>query len=107
MPMLTCIKPFYAALPGLVSFALSVRTLRLRGWLRIPVGDGGNEHMLRAMRVHANFAEYAPLSLLLILMFELRCRQQITFTSSIGPDSIAGWTTMNRALPRSSRRFEA
>ena len=69
--MLTCITPFYAALLGLVFFALSVRTLRLRGRLRIPVGDGGNEQMLRAMRVHANFAEYAPLSLLLILMFEL------------------------------------
>lgn len=28
--------------------------------------------MLRAMRVHSNFAEYVPLSLLLILFVELR-----------------------------------
>ena len=35
-----------------------------------------------------------------------RC-QQIMFTSAIGPDSMAGWTTTNRALPRSSRRFVA
>jgi hypothetical protein len=36
----------------------------------------------------------------------LRHCQQIMFTSAVGPDSIAGWTT-NRALPRSSRRFVA
>jgi len=35
-----------------------------------------------------------------------RC-QQIMFTSAIGPDNIVGWTTTNRALPRSSRRFVA
>ena len=35
-----------------------------------------------------------------------RC-QHIMFTSAIGPDSMAGWTTTNRALPRSSRRFVA
>jgi three-Cys-motif partner protein len=37
----------------------------------------------------------------------LRRCQQIMFTSAIGPDSMAGWTTTNRALPRSSRRFVA
>jgi len=37
----------------------------------------------------------------------LRRCQQIMFTSAIGPDSIVGWTTTNRALPRSSRRFVA
>ena len=52
--------------------ALSVRTLRLRRQLRIAVGDKGDEQMLRAMRVHANFAEYVPLSLLLVYMFEAR-----------------------------------
>ena len=52
--------------------ALSVRTLRLRRQLRIAMGDKGDERMLRAMRVHANFAEYVPLSLLLIYMLEAR-----------------------------------
>ena len=36
------------------------------------VGDGGNSEMLRAMRVHANFAEYAPLTLVLLGMLELQ-----------------------------------
>jgi uncharacterized membrane protein YecN with MAPEG domain len=52
--------------------AMSVRTLRLRRQLRIAVGDKGDQQMLRAMRVHANFAEYVPFSLLLIYMFETR-----------------------------------
>ncbi len=61
----------YAALLGLLYIALSVRTLRMRKNLRIAVGDGGSAEMLRAMRVHANFAEYTPIALLLIAMAEL------------------------------------
>ena len=64
------VTPFYAALFALLFFALSVRTLRLRKKLQIAVGDAGNKHMLRAMRVHGNFAEYVPLTLLLIFMLE-------------------------------------
>ncbi len=66
------VTPLYAAVLALMFVALSVRTLRLRRKLRIAVGDKGDEQMLRAMRVHANFAEYVPLSLLLIYMFEVR-----------------------------------
>ena len=60
----------YAALLGLLFVALSVRTLRLRRSLRIAVGDAGNPSMLRAMRVHANFAEYIPFALLLTYLCE-------------------------------------
>jgi uncharacterized membrane protein YecN with MAPEG domain len=66
------IVPFYAALLALLFVALSVRTLRLRRHLQIAVGDSGNHAMLRAMRVHSNFAEYVPLSLLLLYFAELR-----------------------------------
>jgi uncharacterized membrane protein YecN with MAPEG domain len=66
------ITSFYAALFGLLFVALSVRTLRLRGKLRIPVGDAGNQQMLRGIRVHANFAEYVPLALLLIYFTEIQ-----------------------------------
>jgi len=55
----------------LLFVALSVRTLRLRRTLKIGIGTGENETMLRAMRVHSNFAEYAPIALLLALMVEL------------------------------------
>lgn len=66
------VTPFYAALLALVFFRLSVRTIKLRRQLKIAIGAGGNPTLHRAMRVHGNFAEYAPLSLLLIFMFELQ-----------------------------------
>jgi uncharacterized membrane protein YecN with MAPEG domain len=61
----------YAALLALLFIALSVRTLRLRATLRIAIGDGGNERLLRASRVHGNFAEYVPITLLMSLLLEL------------------------------------
>lgn len=65
------VVPLYAALLALMYVALSVRTLRLRRHLKIAIGDAGDERMLRAMRVHANFAEYVPLCLLLLHFNEL------------------------------------
>lgn len=60
----------YASVLALMFVALSIRTISLRRKLQIGVGDGGNELMLRAMRVHSNFAEYVPLCLLLIYIVE-------------------------------------
>lgn len=67
----------YAALLALLFIGLSVRTLRLRRGLRIPVGDGNNPQLLRAMRVHANFSEYVPLALLVIYFCELATRSVV------------------------------
>ncbi len=64
------VLPLYAALLTLLFVALSVRTLRLRRSLRIGLGDAGNDRMLRAMRVHSNFAEYVPLCLLMLYLVE-------------------------------------
>jgi hypothetical protein len=61
----------YAALLAMLFLALSWRTIQLRRRFRVAVGDGGHPELLRAMRVHANFAEYVPLALLLILMVEI------------------------------------
>lgn len=66
------VTPFYAAILSLLFFVLSVRTLRLRRRLQIAIGNAGNPQMPRAMRVHANFAEYVPLTLLLAFMLELQ-----------------------------------
>ena len=60
----------YTSLLGLIFIILSFRTLRLRRKLRIAVGDSGNVEMLRAIRAHSNFAEYAPFSLFLIFLVE-------------------------------------
>lgn len=61
----------YAAVLGLFYLALSVRTLRTRRKKQIAVGDGGNTDLLRAIRVHGNFAEYVPFALLLIALLEI------------------------------------
>ncbi len=64
--------PFYAALLALVFCLLSVRVIRARTSARIALGLGGDASLERAARVHANFAEYTPLALLLLLMLELQ-----------------------------------
>jgi uncharacterized membrane protein YecN with MAPEG domain len=64
------VTPLYAALLGLIFVALSVRTIRLRRRFRVGVGDGNHSELQRAARVHANFAEYVPLALLLIYFVE-------------------------------------
>ncbi len=66
------VSGFWAALLGLVYVWLGIRTQRLRRELRIPLGDGGDPRLLRAVRVHANFAEYVPMTLVLLLMLELQ-----------------------------------
>ena len=60
------ITPLYAALLGLVLFALSVRVIvgvRAKG---VGIGDGGNDDHLVLIRSHANFIEYVPMALILI-----------------------------------------
>jgi uncharacterized protein len=55
----------------LINFWLGMRCGKLRGSLKIPVGDGGNEQMIRAMRAQSNFVEQVPLTLLLLGVVEL------------------------------------
>ena len=64
------ILPVYAALLALLFVLLSIRTIRTRHRQKVALGHGDDPAMLRAMRVHANFAEYVPLALLLIYFVE-------------------------------------
>ncbi|MCR6651909.1 MAG: MAPEG family protein [Cellvibrionaceae bacterium] len=66
------IIPFYASLLALLFIFLSVKVVRLRRTLRTSIGDAGDKRLLRAIRVHSNFAEYTPLALLLLLALELQ-----------------------------------
>ena len=65
------ITPIYVALLAILFLFLSFKTIKVRKKLQIGVGTGDNPELLRAMRVHANFSEYVPISLILILSFEL------------------------------------
>lgn len=65
------ITSLFAGLLAIVFFVLSVRTIRARRTARIAIGSGEDPALARAMRVHANFAEYAPFVLLLMALAEL------------------------------------
>ncbi|WP_417584185.1 MAPEG family protein [Nitrincola sp.] len=64
------ITPLYAALLALLFVFLSFRIIRLRRALQVGLGDAGDKQLGRAIRVHANFAEYVPLGLLLVFFVE-------------------------------------
>ncbi|MDD3764064.1 MAG: MAPEG family protein [Nevskiales bacterium] len=63
------ITPLYAGLLALWFLVLSARVIQKRD--KVSLGDGGDPHLLRRIRGHANFAEYVPLILLMIGMLEL------------------------------------
>jgi uncharacterized protein len=66
------VTSLYVALLALLLCALSVRVLLIRRELKVLIGDGGHARLQRASRVQANFAEYVPMALLLLMLLELR-----------------------------------
>lgn len=66
------ITPFYTAIAASIFIVLSFRASWLRRRFGIPIGSGGNKQLARAVAVHAHFAEYTPITLLLIFFLELR-----------------------------------
>lgn len=64
------IVPAYGSILGLLFVGLSWRTLTLRRKHKVGVGDGNNKDLLKAIRAHANCAEYVPLSLILLYFLE-------------------------------------
>ncbi len=65
------VTPLYAAVLVLWFLVLSLRVLQNRKSVKVSLGDGGNTLLQRAIRGHANFAEYVPLALLLLAILEL------------------------------------
>ena len=60
----------YAALSALFLVWLSGRVIQGRIVFKVDIGDGGNEEMKRRIRVQANFIEYVPLALILMLFVQ-------------------------------------
>ena len=65
------ITALYAGVLGLLFFALSANVIRIRRADKVSLGHEGNVALERAVRGHANFAEYVPLVLLLMGIAEL------------------------------------
>lgn len=57
----------WIGLHGLLLIFLSVRVGLVRTRLKINLGDGGNPEMVKAIRAHGNYVEYAPCALLGLL----------------------------------------
>jgi len=70
--MTPTITPIYAALLAVLFIVLSFRVIFIRRGERISLGDGENPALNARIRVHANFAEYTPIALILILLIELQ-----------------------------------
>lgn len=70
-----------AGLLGLLLLTLSGYVIAGRVRFRIGLGDGGNEQMRQRIRVQANFIEYVPIALILLMLVE---------TSAIGPRWLPG-----------------
>jgi uncharacterized protein len=64
------VSPLYVGLCALILVVLSALVIRRRAVRGIWFGDGGYTDLQRAIRVQANFAEYTPLALLVIVVLE-------------------------------------
>ena len=67
-PILTSL---YAAPLALMYIVLAARVVNLRTSERVSLGTGESEALLRATRIHGNFSEYVPFTLLLMALAEM------------------------------------
>lgn len=64
------ITAFYASLLAFLFLLLSARVIVQRRDDRVELGAGDSLELFRRGRVHANFAEYVPMALLLLALSE-------------------------------------
>ena len=61
----------FGGLLGLLFLLLSFWVVKRRAQFKVMIGEGEAPEMLSAIRAHGNFAEYVPLTLLLMALCEL------------------------------------
>jgi uncharacterized protein len=62
---------FHAALLMLMAVVLAFLVIQRRRVAGVGLGDGGNKALAKAVRVHANFAEYAPFAIAAYILLAL------------------------------------
>jgi len=60
-----------ASVLGFLYVKLSWNVIGFRRKYKVSVGDGGEEELLRAIRIQANLVEYTPIALILLACLEL------------------------------------
>ena len=68
---MTPITLFYAGLLALWFVILTARVILVRRSEGVSLGDGDNKVLARRIRGHANFAEYVPITLVVLGFFEM------------------------------------
>jgi uncharacterized membrane protein YecN with MAPEG domain len=66
--MAIAIVGLYAGLNTLILLWIAIATGQLRAKYKISIGDGGNLHMIRIMRGHANAVENVPMAIILMII---------------------------------------
>lgn len=66
------ITALYAGILTFILLFLLLRVVYLRWKLKVPLGDGGERVLLRAIRAHGNFVETVPWLLLVLLILDLQ-----------------------------------
>ncbi len=65
------ITGFYTGIITILFIGLAINIIRLRYKFKVGIGDGEQPILAKAIRVHANFAEYVPITLFLLACYEL------------------------------------
>ncbi|PCI63201.1 MAG: glutathione S-transferase [Gammaproteobacteria bacterium] len=101
------ITGLYASILALFLIALAVNIIKLRFKFQVGLGDGGEQPLIKAIRIHGNFTEYMPLALILLASYELNGGDEL-YLHIIGLSLVAGrvlhmlglTTTVGASLPR-------
>ncbi|OBP15612.1 glutathione S-transferase [Rheinheimera sp. SA_1] len=70
--MTLTVLPYYAAALAVMYVVLAGLVVRQRVKCRVGLGDGQQPALVKAVRIHGNFAEYVPLLLILLLILEIQ-----------------------------------
>jgi len=100
MPYVTAL---YAGVIGLLLIVLAALVSRMRGRLKVGLGDGGHVELQRAIRVHANAVEWSLPYLLLMLLAELN-RAPLPALHTAGIALVVGRVLHASGVARSSGR---
>ncbi len=71
------VSAFFAGMYALIYVALSFYVIARRYDLKLAVGDAADPSIIRRIRAHANFSEYVPLALVLMVINELNGTSKI------------------------------
>jgi len=97
----------YVAVIGLLGAALTVNAIVQRVRSGVNAGDGGVAALARAIRAHANFAEQAPLALIVIAFVELAGQRSLVVNVlgvALVVARLASAYALNRSLDQSPLR---